>query len=100
MIEWDGADIVVENVGFNDTMEETAADETEFTIDCCSGSTNIVPAFRGVVGKRGVSVLEVRDGNWKSLMIVGFQVSRIHIPSQWFTQRYGAKYQTAILEKP
>ena len=44
MVEWDCADIMVKDVGLNDTVEESAADETEFAIDCCSGSTNIVPA--------------------------------------------------------
>jgi len=65
---------VVKDVGFNDTVEETAADETEFTIDCCSSSTNIIPGFRGVVGKRRVSVLEVGDGNWKSLTTGGISI--------------------------
>ena len=44
VVEWDCADIMVKDVGLNDTVEESAADETEFAIDCCSGSTNIVPA--------------------------------------------------------
>ncbi len=68
VVEGNGADVVVEDMGFNDTVEESAADETELTIDGCSGSTNIVPAFTRVVGKRRVCVLEVGDGNWDSLV--------------------------------
>jgi len=63
VVEWDGADIVVKDVCFNDTVEQGAADETEFTINCCCGSTNIIPTSGGVMGKRWVSVLEVGDGN-------------------------------------
>jgi len=63
VVEWDGADVVVKDVGFNDTVEESAADETEFTIDCCSSSTNIVPASSCVVRKSWVSVLEVGNSN-------------------------------------
>lgn len=51
------------DVGFNDTVEKSAADKTELAIDCCSGSTNIVPAFGRVMGKSGISVLKVGDGN-------------------------------------
>lgn len=65
VVEWDGADVVVKDVGLNDTVEESAADETEFTIDCCSGSTNIIPAPGCVVRKSWVGVLEVGDSNWK-----------------------------------
>jgi len=63
VVEGDGADVVVEDVGLDDTVEESAADETEFTIDGCGGSTYVVPALTGVVGKSWVSVLEESDGN-------------------------------------
>jgi hypothetical protein len=70
VVERDGADVVVKNVGLDDAVEESAADETKFTINCCSSSTNIVPAFGRVVRKRWVSVLKVGDGNWKLLVNV------------------------------
>lgn len=63
MVEGDGADVVVEDVSFNDTMEELATDETELTVDGCSGTTNVVPALTRIVRKRWVGVLEVSNGN-------------------------------------
>ncbi len=63
VVEGDGANVVVKDVGFNNTVEESATDKTELAIDCRSGSTNIVPAFGRVMGKSGISVLKVGDGN-------------------------------------
>lgn len=45
MVEGDGADVVVENVGLNNAVEEGAADETKFAVNGCSGTTNVVPAL-------------------------------------------------------
>jgi hypothetical protein len=64
VVEWDGADVVVEDVGLNNTVEESAANESEFTIDCSSGTTDVVPARTGVVWKCWVGVLKIGDGNW------------------------------------
>jgi hypothetical protein len=63
VVEWNGADVVVENVGFNDTMEESAANESEFTVNGCGGATDVVPTSCSVVRKSWISVLEVGDGN-------------------------------------
>jgi hypothetical protein len=63
VVKGDGADIVVKDMGFNDTVEESATNETEFTIDRCSSSANIVPASGCVVRKSWISVLEVGDSN-------------------------------------
>lgn len=57
VVEGDGADIVVKNVGFDDAVQKLAAYETELSIDGCGGATNIVPASSGVVGERRVGVL-------------------------------------------
>jgi hypothetical protein len=64
MIEWNCADIMMEDVGLNNTMQELAADEAKFAINsgCCT--TGIVPAGWGVVRKAGISVLEEGDGNY------------------------------------
>lgn len=43
MVEWDSADVVVEDMGLDDAVEELTADETEFTVDSCGGATNVVP---------------------------------------------------------
>jgi hypothetical protein len=63
VVEWDGADVVVEDVGLDDTVQELAADETEFTVDGCGCTAGVVPAGRGVVREAGVSVLEEGNGN-------------------------------------
>ena len=78
MIEWNRADIVMENVGLNNTMQELAADETKFAIDsgCCT--TGIVPAGWGVVRKAGISVLQEGDGNYS---IVSTRNPRIGVRS-------------------
>lgn len=61
VVEGDVADIVVQNVGLNDTVEDVTADETEVTIDGGGGSTGEVPDLGLVVGEGGVGVLE--EGN-------------------------------------
>ena len=63
VVERNGADVVVKNVGLDDTVKKSASDESEFTIDGCCGSTNIVPALARVVRKSWVGVLEEGDSN-------------------------------------
>jgi hypothetical protein len=99
VVERDGADIVVEDVGLDDAVEELSTDEAEFAIDGCSCTTDIIPAFGGIMRKSRVSVLEESDGNYIKLADTS-RARTICIPSQWLTQRYGAKYHTAMLEKP
>jgi hypothetical protein len=70
VVEGDGADIVMEHVGFNNAVEESPADETEFAVNSCSSTTNIVPAFTSVVRKSWVSVLEIGDSNWWGTLAV------------------------------
>lgn len=63
VVEGDGADVVVEHVGFDDAMEELAADEAEFAVDGGCGAARVGPAGGGVVGERGVGVLQEGDGD-------------------------------------
>ena len=63
MVEGDGGNVVVQDVCFDDAVEESAANETEFAVNGCSGSTNIIPTSGGIVGESGVSVLEVGNCN-------------------------------------
>lgn len=69
VVEWNRADIVMEDVGLDDTVQELAADEAEFAIDsgCCTAG--IVPAGRAVMRKAGISVLEEGDGNYSIISI-------------------------------
>lgn len=62
VVEGDGGDVVVEDVGFDDSVEEVTADEAEFAVDGCGGSTGEGPGVAFVVGEGGVGVLEECDG--------------------------------------
>ena len=63
VVEGDGGDVVVENVGFDDSVEQGAANETKLAVNGGSGSANVIPASGSVVRKRWVGVLEIGDCN-------------------------------------
>lgn len=65
VIEGDAADIVVQDVGLNDTVEDVATDEAEVTVDGGSSAAGKVPHLGLVVGEGGVSVLQEGDGHCK-----------------------------------
>lgn len=64
VVEGDGADVVVQDVGLDDAVEEGAADEAELAVDGGGGAADVVPALGAIVGKRGVGVLEEGDGDF------------------------------------
>ena len=43
VVEGDDGDVVVENVGLDDAVEELAADEAEFAVDGCCCAAGEVP---------------------------------------------------------
>lgn len=63
VVEGDGADVVMEDMGLDDAVQEVAADEAELAVNSRGGTTDKVPLLGGVVGERGVGVLEVGDGD-------------------------------------
>ena len=63
VVEGDGADVVVEDVGLDDAVQELAADEAKFTVDRGGGAAGVVPGGGLVVGKRWIGVLEEGDGD-------------------------------------
>lgn len=63
VVEGDVADIVVQNVSLDDTVEDVAADETKVTVDGGSSATGKVPDLGLVVRQSGVGVLQEGDGN-------------------------------------
>lgn len=63
VVEGDRADVVVQDVGFDDAVEDVAADEAEVAVDGCCGAAGEVPDFGGVVWEGGVGVLEVGYGD-------------------------------------
>ena len=91
VVEGDGADVVVQDVGLNDTVQDVTADEAKVTVNGGRGSASEVPHLRLVVRESGIGVLEVSDGNcWQSLAHISLghvNVEKKILPSQWFTQR-------------
>lgn len=63
VVEGDGGNEVVSNVGLNDAVKEVTANEAEFTVNSSGGSTNEIPGLRMIMGQGGVGVLEIGDGN-------------------------------------
>lgn len=63
VVEGDGADVVVKDVGLNDTVQDVTTNKAEVTVNGGSGSTGEVPHLGLVVRESGVGVLEVSDGN-------------------------------------
>lgn len=65
VVEGDVADVVVKDVGLDDTVEEMAADESHLTVNGSGGATDKVPLLVGVVRKGRVGVLEESNGNYQ-----------------------------------
>lgn len=63
VVEGDVADVVVQDVGLDDTVEDMATDEAEVTVDGSGGATDEVPHLGLVVGEGRVGVLKVGDGD-------------------------------------
>ena len=61
VVEGDGGDVVVKNVGLDDTVEEMTSDEAKLTVDGSSGTTSVGPGVGVVVGEGGVGVLQEGD---------------------------------------
>lgn len=100
VVEWNGANIVMENVGLYDTVKELTTNKSKFTIDSCSSSSDIVPALRCVVRKSWVGVLKEGNCNCEKSEDYSRWEIEVYLPNQWLTHKYGAKYQTAMFENP
>ena len=64
MVEWNGRDKVMENVGFNDPMEKMAANETKFTVNRCGGATGECPSTGFVMRQRRIGMLKEGNSHW------------------------------------
>lgn len=61
MVKWDGRDVVMKDVSFDDAMEELSADEAEFSINRSRGTASEVPGIAGVMWEGWIGVLEVSN---------------------------------------
>ena len=61
IVEWDGGDVVMKDVGLDDAVEDVAANEAELSVDGGGGTADVGPGFAGIVGKGRVGVLEEGD---------------------------------------
>jgi hypothetical protein len=104
VVEGDGGDVVVEDVGLDDAVEDLATDEAELAVNGCGGATGEVPGLAAVVGEGWVGVLEVGDGDCGKIcqrLLRGKRITdRECLPSQWWTQNQGTMYQTKTAWKP
>ena len=69
VVEGDGGNVVVKDVGLDDAVEESAADEAELAVDGCSGTSGVGPGLSVVVRKSGVGVLEEGNSNCQRLVL-------------------------------
>lgn len=78
VVEGDVADVVVQNVGLDDAVEDVTADEAEVAINSGSGAAGEVPHFGLVVREGGVGVLEVGDGDCGGVLVkMGNAIGRV-----------------------
>ena len=63
MVERDRGDVMVKDMGFHNTVHQGATDEAELAINGGSGASGVAPRLSRVMRKRGIGVLEERDGH-------------------------------------
>ena len=81
MVERDGRDEMVEDVGLDDAVHYVPANEAKFSVNGRSGATGKVPDIVLVVGKLGISVLQVGDGNYSRCELCFVYIHK-DLPSQ------------------
>lgn len=63
VVEWNGGNVVVQDVRLDDAVQELAADEAKLAVNGRGGTACVGPGVGVVVGERGVGVLKVGDGD-------------------------------------
>ena len=69
VVEGDGADVVVQDVGLDNAVKKRTTDEAHLAIDSGGGSANIVPLVGGIMGQRRVGVLKESDGHCDAKLV-------------------------------
>lgn len=67
MVEWDRGDVVVEDVRFDDAVEQASTDEAELAVDRGCGTTCEVPGLALVMWEGRISMLKEGDCNCNTL---------------------------------
>src|SRR4051812_19454013 len=93
VVEWDGRDEMVADVGTNDVVEEMGIEKSEITIDRCRGTTSKVPGAVIVVRHGSVGVLEEGNGDCKCQLYPS-KILADNLPIQLFTQSHGTPQRT------
>lgn len=63
VVEGNGADVMVEDMGLNDAVHQLSSDESKFTVDGRCGATSIRPGLGKIMRKGGVGVLQIGNGH-------------------------------------
>ena len=61
VVEWDSGDVMVQDVGLDDVVEEEPTDETKFSVDSCTCTSGEVPFVVFVMRQGDVSMLQVGE---------------------------------------
>lgn len=63
VVEWDGGDVVVKNVGLDNAVEKVATNEAEFTVNGSSSTACESPGVTFVVRESRIGVLKEGDSD-------------------------------------
>jgi hypothetical protein len=63
VVKGDGADVVVENMGLDDAVEQVTANEAHLTIDGRGGTANKIPFLSRIVREGRIGVLQESNGH-------------------------------------
>ena len=92
---------MVNDVIVNDTMKQMLSDKAERSIHGAQSTFQIRPGRSFIMMHIIVSVVEVRDCNCVSWLVVYLCLSRIEdLPIQWFIHKYGIPYSKKTFQAP
>jgi hypothetical protein len=60
---------MMEDMGFNDAMEQVTADEAKFAVNCRCGSSSIRPSIGVIVGKCRIGMLQECNCNYEQSVL-------------------------------
>ena len=63
VVEWNGRDVMVQDVGFDDAVEQITANESKLAVNGGRRSAGKAPRLGSVMSDRGIGMLQVRDCN-------------------------------------